>query len=419
MSVVKVGSKEAYYLSFNRDEIFKNLIACEGHFRNFNSQKEDSVGFLNCIVKHLADAEGHCDEAVSHSLIAETSAISKLFLELRDAIRDFRKWVQNSPITRDTGIIETRKIRRRFEGFNSSYDVSKCESCGDSEAIMKSAKKVLSELRNHSTIANHDVDMNEFLVMEQEMAEKLIDQLSKKYGVEPPEVIISDQCHEPMYGIYTKGKIGVCKTGVNLHVLVHEFKHHLQSENGSHFDEGEAERFAINLFKTPDNKRLYALHNSSLSDKKMVIRNSKLDKKDVGVVYGGELLGYSTAYALKYLDSLRPTGFWGQPLSFWGDLIGAAGGALGALYWKAPYSLLSALVGGYLATDLVNHILRLAPVAVAVAVPSSAMYMTSGPVGMGPVPQVNQKGYVYDMSRSGSQGVSVKAPVVNGGRYTV
>ncbi|KKM03626.1 hypothetical protein LCGC14_1772580, partial [marine sediment metagenome] len=69
-TMAKAGSKEAYYLSFNRDEIFKNLIAGEGHFRNFNSQKEDSVGFLNCIVKHLADAEGHCDEAVSHALIA-------------------------------------------------------------------------------------------------------------------------------------------------------------------------------------------------------------------------------------------------------------------------------------------------------------------------------------------------------------
>ena len=415
-TMAKAGSKEAYYLSFNRDEIFKNLIAGEGHFRNFNSQKEDSVGFLNCVVKHLADAEGHCDEAVSHALIAEDSAISKLFLELRDAIRDFRKMVQSSPITRDTGITEIRKIRRIFEGFNPDYDVSKCESCGDSEAILESATKILNVLKNHpQSVAFHDIDINEFLVMEQEMAEKIINQLSKKYGVTPPEVIISDKCYEPMFGIYTQGKIGVCKTGVNLHVLVHEFKHHLQAENGGHFDEGEAERFAINLFKTPNNKRLYALYNSSLSDKKM-IRNSKLDKKDVGVVYGGELLGYSTAYALKYLDTLRPAGFMGQPLSFWGDLIGAAGGALGAIYWRAPYSLLSALVGGYLATDLVNHIIRLAPVAVVATPPASpAVFIPTGAPA-----QFNQrKGYVYDMQNMGMQNVTVKAPVINGGRYTV
>ena len=99
-----VGSKEAYYLTFNRDEIFKNLIASEGHFRNFNSQKEDSVGFLNCIVKHLADAEGHCDEAVSHALISENGDTSKLFLDLREEIKELRKWIQSSPISRDEAL---------------------------------------------------------------------------------------------------------------------------------------------------------------------------------------------------------------------------------------------------------------------------------------------------------------------------
>ena len=34
-------SREVYYLNFNKDEIFKNLIASEGHFRNFTSLKED------------------------------------------------------------------------------------------------------------------------------------------------------------------------------------------------------------------------------------------------------------------------------------------------------------------------------------------------------------------------------------------
>ena len=54
----------------------------------------------------------------------------------------------------------------------------------------------------------------------------------------------------------------------------------------------------------------------------------------------------------------------GQPLSFWGDLLGSIGGVLGALYLEAPLNLLAALVGGYLATDLVNHIIRIAtPVA--------------------------------------------------------
>ena len=134
-------SKEAYYLNFNRDEIFKNLIASEGHFRNFINLKEDTAGYLNCIVKHLADAEGHCDEAISHALIAETKDESQYFLELRDEIRGFRRWIQSSPITRDEGIREIRKLRRRFEAFNSAYDVSKCETCGDSEEIMAEVTK--------------------------------------------------------------------------------------------------------------------------------------------------------------------------------------------------------------------------------------------------------------------------------------
>ncbi|GAG56635.1 unnamed protein product, partial [marine sediment metagenome] len=107
--------KEKYYLEFNKDEVFKSLIASEGHFRNLKTVGMDSAGFLNCIVKHLADAEGHCDEAISHSLIVDGTDLSKKFLDLRDEIRNFRKFIQSSPISRDEGIIEIRKLRRSFE----------------------------------------------------------------------------------------------------------------------------------------------------------------------------------------------------------------------------------------------------------------------------------------------------------------
>ena len=140
-------SREGYYLNFNKDEIFKALIASEGHFRNFKEIKLDKVGFLNCVVKHLADAEGHCDEAISHALIAENEEKSRRFLELRDKIRDFRKWIQSSPITRDDGIREIRKIRRRFESFNPDYDVSKCETCGDPAEVMQEITKILNDLK--------------------------------------------------------------------------------------------------------------------------------------------------------------------------------------------------------------------------------------------------------------------------------
>lgn len=346
-------SKEKYYLIFNKDEIFKNLIAAEGHFRNFKSLKEDTAGYLNCIVKHAADAESHADEAVSHALIAEDSETSRRFLELRDEIRSFRKWIQSSPITRDEGIREIRKLRRQFEGFNIDYDVSKCETCGDTTEIMENATEIISKLKNNShAIAAHESEADGFILLEREMAEKVIAKLSEKYGVTPPKLIISDKCYKPMIGFYTADQILVCRTGVNLHVLAHEFWHHVQKVNGMHLDEGEAEKFAIDLFKAPPQKGLYSMHNHSHNDMVKKI-------KDVGVIYGVQQVGFGVDYALKWADTQVPAGFMGQPISLWGDLVGTLGGILGALYLKAPYDLVSAIVGGYLSTDLWNHLVRL------------------------------------------------------------
>lgn len=377
LSTFNGTSKESYYLSFNKDEIFKNLIASEGHFRNFKSLKEDEKGFLNCIVKHLADAEGHCDEAISHALIAESEDSSRDFLELRDKIRYFRKYLQSSPITRDEGIREIRKLRRQFEGFNIDYDVSKCETCGDPAEVMEDITKIISVLKNNShVVAAHDSDAEDFLIMERDMAEKLIKKLSEKYGVKPPKIEILDTCHEPSDAAYTNGHIYVCRSGVNLHVLSHEFWHHVQNENGMHMDEGEAEKFAVELFKTPHQKGLYSIHAHSHSDSKMV-----KSIKNIGVVYGLQQLGYAADYALKYADTLRPVGFLGQPISFWGDILGAVGGILGGLYLKAPYDQAAVMVGSYLSTDLWNQLARMVPMRVATPPPpGNLVYTPAGTV---------------------------------------
>ena len=376
-------SKEGYYLNFNRDEIFKNLIASEGHFRNFINLKEDAAGYLNCIVKHLADAEGHCDEAISHSLIAETKDKSQRFLELRDEIRGFRRWVQSSPITRDEGIREIRKIRRRFEGFNPDYDVSKCETCGDSEEMMAEVTKIISNLKNNGqVVAAHNAD--DFLLMERELAETVLAKLSKKYGVDPPELVISDKCHEPMIGIYNADKIMMCQTGINLHVLLHEFWHHVQKVNGRHLNESEAEAFSVDYFASPPQKGLYALHTNNFSDRKMAVLVGKADWNDVGTIYGGQILGYSTEYALKYIDTIAPAGFIGKPISFWGNLLGAAGGIYGAMNLKKPYNVIAALVGGYLTTDLLNQLIGMFAPATRLAV-APRVYVAPGAATAPPV----------------------------------
>lgn len=120
--------KEIYYLRYNKDEIFKSLIASEGHFRNVaDFAGIDKEGNMNCIVKHLADAEGHLDEAISHSVI--TGDNSQKFRALRNDVRDFRHELQDNHITAEEGIERTRKLRRLFENFNPDYDISKCEAC--------------------------------------------------------------------------------------------------------------------------------------------------------------------------------------------------------------------------------------------------------------------------------------------------
>ena len=151
-------SKEAYYLNFNQDEVFKNLLASEGHFRNVDP-KQDSYGFMNCIVKHLADAEGHADEAISHALIVKGKADSQKFNKLRDELKSFRKKLQESSIDQAEGIKEIRRIRRYFESFNPKYDVSKCQSCGDIDGFIKefNATKNLNTPRNNYSIVDDNM----------------------------------------------------------------------------------------------------------------------------------------------------------------------------------------------------------------------------------------------------------------------
>lgn len=121
--------KEKYYLKFNKDEIFKNLISAEEHFRNIELTGVDREGYLQCNVKHLGSAEGHMDEAISHALIAESDESSNKFRELRNKTRQFRDELQNGKTTPEEGIKQVRALRREFEDFNPRYNISLCEAC--------------------------------------------------------------------------------------------------------------------------------------------------------------------------------------------------------------------------------------------------------------------------------------------------
>ena len=268
---------------------------------------------------------------------------------------------------------------------------------------MEDIKNIIKDLKEkQNKVAAHGSDIDDFLVMERDMAEKVIIKLSEKYGVKPPKIIISDKCHAPNFGLYSANKIMVCKTGVNLHVLVHEFWHHVQSNNGMHMDEGEAEKFALDIFKTPYRKGLYSMHNNLNNERKMV-----KSIKDVGTIYGLQQLGYATNYALRYADTLRPGGFLGQPISFWGDILGTVGGVAGALKLKAPYDLASAVIGGYLSTNLWNHLARLVP-----------MGFATPPLVYTPAGTVTTPGMVYTPAPITTTTIR-PTPFVTKGRYVV
>lgn len=134
--------KEAHYLKFNKDEVFKNLIATEGHFRNVEEDETgaETEGFLNCAVKHLADTEGHLDEAISHSLVAKNKESSQNFRWLRDEVRNLRDDLQTGFVKPEEGIKRVRVIRREFEGFNPEYDISKCKACRIKVEVIREEK---------------------------------------------------------------------------------------------------------------------------------------------------------------------------------------------------------------------------------------------------------------------------------------
>jgi hypothetical protein len=124
-----VPGKEKLFLKYNQDEIFKNLIATEGHFRNVQGKKLDDEGFMNCAVKHLADAEGHADEAICHSVVVADAKTSEHYKELRDEIQSLRDDVQEGKVDASQGIERVREIRRDFESFNPQFDISRCKAC--------------------------------------------------------------------------------------------------------------------------------------------------------------------------------------------------------------------------------------------------------------------------------------------------
>gem|GEM_PF-2594916 len=336
-----VGDARAF-LRFNKEEIFKDLLAVEGHLRNVKPGYKSQD--LACIAKHLADAEGHADEAISHAAELGDDEASRKFRELRDRLRDLRRDLQESKISLEEAIRRVREVRRYFEGFNPEFDVSKCRACGEVEEVLAKLKIPLTSLRD----------------LEEEVAHKMLEHLASKYGVPKPEIRFIDECPtEPVkFGLYSregdKHVITLCRGGLSAHVLAHEFKHYLDSLAGRPLSEEEAESFAFE--EANGNSRGKALY----SEARYKILGERMAWREIGLIYGSQHLAKGVDRALGELDRFagKATAAVQERPSTW-VVAGLSIGLPLLLAFKkikGPLDKLLAIVGGYLSTKIWDYI---------------------------------------------------------------
>ena len=139
--------------------------------------------------------------------------------------------------------------------------------------------------------------------------------------------------------------------------------------------------------------------------------------------YGGQIVGKGLSKVFDLADGYVQIGPGGAPhekVSTWLNIgFGLLAPEIAKKFMPTKTKLMEA-AGGNTFSNVVDY----AEDYLAQYWPSQAVNkdvgpkQTSGPVRKN-VQNMGQKGYAYDLANSGQQGVSIKAPVRNGGRYTV
>jgi len=326
------------FLVYNEDNVMKQLLAIEDHLRHLSSNYKSEEA--SCVVKHILTLSEQCDEGISHASELNESEKAEIFRAIGYGASRLKDKLakQYSPYEL---IKDVRELRRKAEKLNPIYNLEKCNSCGSVEETINKLKETLQKIKQPT-----------FKELEENMARQVIKTLADKYGVQPPKLEISDDCHEPDVGVYMDGTIKLCRGGVNLHVILHEFGHYLQHKHGKPIDEAEAERFAIEVMS----KNLYARHGKYEDGEKQLA----VSIRDIAFVYGGEHIGKGIVRGLEFLDVQYPGAVFGLDPSLIVDVAGSVGGVLGGLYLKPPFDILSVLIGGYMSTDLWRHAEKMA-----------------------------------------------------------
>jgi hypothetical protein len=118
--------KTREFLSYNKDNIFKNLLQAEHHAKMLDGEVRG--GHANCIVKHLAFIEGEAEEAINHTQLVEPQKV-EYFKALRDLVYLLRKQVMSGLTTSEDLNRKIWILRKMFESFNEEYDTTKCTAC--------------------------------------------------------------------------------------------------------------------------------------------------------------------------------------------------------------------------------------------------------------------------------------------------
>jgi len=118
--------KTREFLSYNKDNIFKNLLQAEHHAKMLDGEVRG--GHANCIVKHLAFVEGEAEEAINHAQLVEPQKV-EYFKAMRDLVYLLRKQVMSGLTTSEDLNRKIWVLRKMFESFNEEYDTTKCTAC--------------------------------------------------------------------------------------------------------------------------------------------------------------------------------------------------------------------------------------------------------------------------------------------------
>lgn len=336
-----VGTASAF-LRFNIDGVNMHLLAIEDHLRRTSPAYESEEA--GCLMKHALQLQEQSLEGISHASEVGDREKVKVFRDLQKGAEALRKRFREKADP-DQLIMEVRALRKRAESLDPSFNLEKCASCGDLDEHGVETLKALQ--------ADYDGN-HKFKVLEEGMAHTVLDSLAEKDGVQPPQLIIDDNCHDPNKGLYQAGKIMVCRSGVSEHVLSHEFGHYKQHLAGKPLDENEAEQYAIEVTAA------HAPHSSKGLNSETAnygVREAHMAKrfpelKQVGKIYGASIVGALATPLANQLDTMYPLSVMGQNPSLASDLIGIAAFGIAAASGKWPkWEIPLAVIGGGFVND--------------------------------------------------------------------